>query len=206
MRSWHSRSDENATTRQSPVTLLAAGLALFLGIHLVPVLTPVREALASRMGANGYKGAFTLASLSGLVLIVIGYRIAGPGARLFAPVPAAIAIAPYAMALSFVLLAAANMRTHIRQALRHPMLLGIMLWAAVHLCANGDTRGTLLFGGFLAWALVDLASVISRHAVKEFEPVARQDVIAVGAGVGLALVVMMFHRMLFGVAVVPFGV
>jgi uncharacterized membrane protein len=188
------------------MTLLVTGLALFLGVHLVPVLPPIREALAARLGANGYRGAFTLVSLAGLVLIVIGYRAAGPGARLFAPIPAAIAIAPYAMALSFVLLAAANMRTHIRKTLRHPMLLGVILWAGVHLCANGDTRGTVLFGAFLAWALVDLASAISRHAVKAFEPAARQDVIAIVAGVGLALLVMTFHRTLFGVAAVPFGV
>ena len=188
------------------MTLLVVGLALFLGIHLVPVLPPVRDALAARLGANGYKGAFTLVSLAGLVLIVIGYRAAGPGLRLFAPVPAAIAIAPYALALSFVLLAAANMRTHIRKALGHPMLLGVILWAGVHLCANGDTRGTVLFGAFLAWALVDRASAISRHAVKAFEPTARQDVIAIVAGIGLALLVMTFHRTFFGVAAVPFGV
>jgi len=97
------------------------------------------------------------------------------------------------------------MRTHIRKALRHPMLLGVLIWAAVHLCANGDTRGTVLFGAFLVWALVDLVSVVSRHAIKEFEPDARQDVIAIAAGVVLALAVMTFHRTLFGVAVVPFS-
>lgn len=188
------------------MTLLAVGLALFLGIHLLPVVPPLRDALTSRLGANGYRGAFTIASLAGIVLIVVGYRAAGPGERLFAPLPAAIAIAPYAVTLSFILLAAANMRTHIRKTLRHPMLLGVILWSAVHLCANGDTRGTVLFGAILAWALVDLASAVSRNAVKQFEPVARQDVIAIVSGVVLALVVMMFHRMLFGVAVVPFGV
>ena len=188
------------------MTLLVVGLVLFLGIHLLPVAPPLRDALSSRLGANGYRRAFSLASLAGLVLIVVGYRAAGSGERLFAPLPAAIAIAPYAVTLSFVLLAAANMRTHIRKTLRHPMLLGVMIWAAVHLCANGDTRGTVLFGAILAWALVDLASAISRNAVKSFEPVVRQDVIAIVAGIVLALVVMTFHRTLFGVAAVSFSV
>ena len=187
------------------MTLLVAGLILFLGIHLAPVVPPLRDALAARLGANGYKGAFTILSLAGLVLIVVGYRAAGPGEQLFAPLPAAIAIAPYAMAASFVLLAAANMRTHIRKTLKHPMLLGVILWSAVHLCANGDTRGTVLFGAFLAWALVDLASAVSRNAVKEFEPVARQDVIAIVAGIVLSLLVMVFHLALFGVRVISFG-
>ena len=187
------------------MTLLVAGLALFLGIHLLPVVPPLRDALQARLGANGYRGAFTIASLAGVVLIVAGYRAAGRGDQLFAPMPAAVAIAPYAVTLSFVLFAAANMRTHIRKALRHPMLLGVLIWAAVHLCANGDTRGTVLFGAFLVWALVDLVSAVSRHAVKEFEPAARQDVIAIATGVVLALVVMTFHRTLFGVAAVPFS-
>ena len=186
------------------MTLLVAGLALFLGIHLVPVAPPLRDALVSRLGAGPFKGLFTLTSLAGLVLIVVGYRAAGPGSRLFAPLPAAIAVAPYAMVVSFILFAAANMRTHIRRTLRHPMLLGVIIWAAVHLCANGDTRGTVLFGAVLAWALVDLASAVSRHAVKEFEPVARQDVIAIVAGTVLALLVMIFHLPLFGVRVVDF--
>jgi uncharacterized membrane protein len=186
------------------MTLLVVGLALFLGIHLVPVVPPLREALVSRLGAGPFKGAFTLASLAGLVLIVVGYRAADPGARLFAPLPAAIAVAPYAMIVSFILLAAANMRTHIRKALRHPMLLGVLIWAGVHLLANGDARGTVLFGAFVAWALIDLASAVSRNAVKPFEPVARQDVIAIVAGTVLALLVMTFHLGLFGVRVINF--
>lgn len=188
------------------MTLLVVGLALFLGIHLLPVVPPLRDGLSSRLGANAYRIAFSIASVAGLVLIVVGYRAAGPGERLFAPLPAAIAVAPYAVTLSFVLLAAANMRTHIRKTLSHPMLLGVLIWAVVHLCANGDTRGTVLFGAILAWALVDLGSAISRHAVKSFEPVVRQDVIAIVAGIVLALLVMTFHRTLFGVAAVSFSV
>jgi uncharacterized membrane protein len=185
--------------------LLAIGLALFVGTHLLPAAPALRAAVAGRLGAGAYRAAFSLLSLAGLVLIVVGYRAATPGDRLFAPLPAAIAAAPYAMALSFVLLAAANMRTHLRRALGHPMLIGTVLWAGVHLLANGDARGTLLFGTILAWAVVDLASSIARKAVKPFAPTTRHDVVAVVAGVALALVVMTFHRSLFGPAVVPFG-
>ena len=185
---------------------LALGLVLFLGIHLLPVAPSLRTAAAGQLGDRPYRGAFSLISLVGLVLIVVGYRAAGPGAQLFAPVPAAIAIAPIAVTIAFILFAAANMRTHLRRALEHPMLYGTLIWSGVHLAANGDARGTLLFGAFFAWALIDLVSAIQRHAVKTFEPVARQDVIAIVAGLAVALVVMAFHRPLFGVAIVPFGV
>lgn len=188
------------------MTLLALGLVLFLGIHLLPTVPALRAPIAGRLGDGPYRGLFSLVSLVGLVLIVVGYYVASPGPQLFAPLPAAIAVAPVAMTLSFVLFAAANMRTHLRRALGHPMLLGTLIWAGVHLAANGDARGTLLFGAFFAWALVDLASAVHRRAVKSFEPTARHDVIAIVAGAGIALLVMTFHRPLFGVAVVPFGV
>jgi uncharacterized membrane protein len=189
------------------MTLLVAGLVLFLGTHLVPTVPALRAALQGALGERRYRAAFSLVSAIALVAVVAGFAHTGEAgrARVFAPLPGAIAIAPYAMVASFVLFAAANLRGHIRHALGHPMLLGLLVWSLVHLLANGDRRGTVLFGAFLAYALVDLASAIARRAVKSFEPQAKHDVIAVAGGTLVALAVMTLHRMLFGVAVVPFG-
>ena len=188
------------------MSVLIAGLVVFLGVHLLPALQGSRAALVQRRGEQRYKGIFTLISFAGLGLIIAGYGMAMPGAQLFAPSRTAIAIAPYAMALSFVLFAAANMRTYIRQVVKHPMLLGLAIWAAVHLLANGDTRGTLLFASFFVYAAIDLVSVVQRHAIKDFAPTARHDAIAVVAGITVALALMALHRPLFGVAVVPWGI
>jgi uncharacterized membrane protein len=184
---------------------LVIGLVLFLGVHLVPAMPARRNALFGRWGEKRYKGFFSLISLAGFALIIVGYMLADRGPQLFAPVAAAARIAPYAVAVSFILFAAANMRGHLRQTLQHPMLLGLIIWSGVHLLANGDLRGTVLFGAFLAYAVVDLASAIGRHAVKTFIPTVRHDVIAVVAGVTIALIVMAVHRVLFGVRVVAFG-
>jgi uncharacterized membrane protein len=186
--------------------LLLVGLVLFLGIHLVPAVPALRGALVARLGELRYKGMFTLVSVLGLVLIVAGYAFAGERTQVFAPLPAARAVAPYAMMVSFVLFAAANMRGHLRRVVPHPMLLGLAIWATVHLLANGDRAGTVLFGAFLAYAVVDLGSAIGRGAVKTFNPLLKHDVIAIVGGAGVALVVMMFHRLLFGVPAVTFGV
>lgn len=185
--------------------ILSLGLLLFLGMHLLPVMTGVRTKLFDALGEKRYKGMFAIVSAIGLVLIVIGYARAPAEPRLFAPYPAAVLIAPLVMIISFVLLAAANRRTHIRRTLKHPMLLGVGLWAAVHLLANGEMRATVLFGAFLAYVLIDLASAVQRHATKTFTPVLRQDLMAVTSGVVLALIVMAFHRPLFGVMAVPWG-
>jgi uncharacterized membrane protein len=187
------------------MSLLVAGLAVFLGIHLLPAVPQARSRLIARLGEGRYKGLFSLASAVGLALIVIGYRQAPSTGRVFAPFAAAIAAAPLAMTLAFILFAAANMRGHLRHALQHPMLLGLGVWASVHLLANGDLRGSLLFGAFLAYAVIDLASAISRQAGKSFTPSFRYDVMAIVGGAVIAIGVMALHRVLFGVPVVTFG-
>ena len=187
------------------MTLLVLGLVLFLGAHLVPVATSLRATLAARLGPDRYKGLFSAVSLAGFVLIVAGYYFGERGPQLFAPMPWARRIAPEAMTLAFILLAAANMRGYLRHTLKHPMLLGVLVWSTVHLFANGDLRGTILFGAFLAYAIVDLISAIARGAVKAFEPSVRYDAMAVVGGIVLTGIVMYAHRWLFGVRVVTFG-
>ena len=185
--------------------LLVIGLVLFLGIHMVPALPPMRAAFVAKLGEMRYKGAFSIVSGIGLVLIVLGYAYAPRGEQLFAPSIEARQAAPLAVMLAFVLLAAANMRSHLRHLLRHPMLLGIGIWALVHLLANGHAKATILFGAFLAYAALDLGSAVARGAVKNFAPQVKYDLMAAGGGVGLALLVMWMHRILFGVAPVAWS-
>lgn len=185
--------------------MLAAGLLLFLGLHLLPAWPDARLAVVGRLGEARYKGAFSLLSFVGLALIIAGYATGAPGERLFEPSPTAIAIAPYAMMLSLILLAAANLRGHIRRVVKHPMLLGIAIWASVHLLANGDTRGSVLFASFLGYAVVDFISVLRRPATQPFVASTRHDLIALGAGVAATILLMAVHRFLFGVAAVAWG-
>lgn len=188
------------------MAILILGLVLFLGIHLVPAIPSLRNPLFASLGEKKYKGMFSLVSALGLVLIVAGYARAPAEPRMFAPFVGAVHAAPLVMIASFILLAAANMKTHIRRAVRHPMLIGVGLWALVHLLANGTEKATLLFGAFLAYAVLDLVSATQRNAVKSFTPVKKQDVIAIGSGAVLALLFMTFHRLIIGVKVVPWGI
>jgi uncharacterized membrane protein len=185
--------------------LLVAGLILFLGIHLVPVFPAFRAGLLERHGERRFKAGFSAVSGLGFALIVVGFALAPRQVPLFAPSPTAIAIAPAAVALSLVLVAAGNLRGHLRRIVQHPMLIGTLIWSGVHFLANGDVASTLLFGAFFAWAAIDLVSAIARHAVKAFTPRLAHDVVAIVGGVGLALAAAWLHRILFGVRVVPFG-
>src|SRR5262245_48148192 len=57
------------------MALLVLGLLLFLGVHSTRILVdPLRTAMIQRMGARRWKGLYSLLSLLGFVLIVLGFR------------------------------------------------------------------------------------------------------------------------------------
>ncbi len=181
------------------MTIMIAGLVLFLGVHLVPAVPGLRRSLAARWDERRYKGIFAAISGIGLVAIVVGYHFADRGPQLFAPVALAHAAAPWVVTISFVLFASSHMRGHLRHALKHPMVIGVVLWSGTHLLANGDQRGTILFGSFLAWSVIDLTASLLRGPIQPFAPTLRHDLMAVVGGVVVAGIVMMLHPWLFGV-------
>jgi uncharacterized membrane protein len=184
------------------MTLMIIGLALFIGIHLVPIAPPLRARLLLRFGDRGYRALFATIAAVGLILIIVGYHLRPERVQLFAPVPAARTAAPLVVTVAFILFGLANMRSHIRRSVRHPMLIGLMLWSGVHLLANGDLAGTILFGSFFAYSVVALASAIARGAVKVFIPEWKYDVMGIAGGVVLAYLTIRFHPLLFGTAAV----
>jgi len=147
------------------MTIMIAGLVLFLVVHTLTTFREPRAALIGRLGEGPYKGLYSLAAAVGLVLIVWGFgRYRGAG---YIPVwepPASL----YHLALiliwfSFVALVAANAPAgKIKGMLRHPMLVGVKVWALAHLLVNGDLGSLILFGSFLAWAVYDRISVRRR--------------------------------------------
>jgi uncharacterized membrane protein len=137
--------------------VMIVGLVLFLGVHTLTTQRDLRARLIKEMGDSGYKVAYTLASLAGLVLIVWGfahYRASG-WVEVWSP-PRALKHLNIALMLpAVILVVAAYLRGRIYTAVKHPMLAGVKLWAFGHLLANGDLGGIILFGSFLAWAVFD---------------------------------------------------
>ena len=46
--------------------LLIVGLALFIAVHLIPSVVPLRTGLIARVGAGAYRGLFSLVAVAGL--------------------------------------------------------------------------------------------------------------------------------------------
>ena len=181
------------------MTLLVAGLVLFLLLHLIPSAAPLRAALVDRMGEKPYRGVFGAIALVSLGLIVWGFSQA-PVELLYVPPTWGRHTAMTVVPVALVLFAAANMPTHIRALVRHPMLIGLLLWALAHLLANGESRSIVLFGGFALFAVVETVSAVARGKAPPAEPAPRftMDAAAVVGGLLVAGILMRFHGALFG--------
>lgn len=189
---------------------LIAGLVLFLGVHSTRVFAnDWRNQTLARIGEKPFKGVYALLSLAGFVLLVWGYGQARQqGVMLWNPPTAMRHIAALLMLLSFVLLAAAYMPgNQIKAKVHHPMVLGAKVWALAHLLANGSLADTVLFGSFLAWAVVLFAASRRRDRREQIvypAGTAAMTVVTVVVGIAAwAVFAFWMHRVLIGVS--PFG-
>ncbi|WP_407519250.1 NnrU family protein [Methylobacterium oryzisoli] len=194
------------------MTLLLVGLVLFLGTHAFTMLRGPRARLIARVGEGPYKIGYTLLSLVGLVVLGLGYGQyrANAYVEIWSPPVWTRHLSLLLVLLAFVAFAAAYLPGQIKSRLKHPMLVGVKLWATAHLLANGDLGSMLLFGAFLAWAVAARISIKRRDEVKAHAgPAAapagwRNDALAVGIGVVAWFVfARVLHPWLIGVAVWP---
>jgi uncharacterized membrane protein len=180
---------------------LIAGLALFLGVHVFSSLRPARGRVIARLGEGGYKGIYSLLSLAGFGLIVAGMGKA-PSVELWSPPVWGHYAAIWFMPFALILLAAAFIPGNLKRLTAHPMLWSIALWALVHLLANGDLAGLLLFGGFGLYALYAMWSQ-NRRGVRptQIRRAIAGDIGAVVAGLIAYALLLRFHASLFGASV-----
>ncbi len=189
---------------------LIAGLILFLGVHSLRIAGEGwRTRAIARWGAGAYKGLYTLLSLLGFALIVWGYGMARQEPVVLWPSPRWMRhLAALLVLASFVLLAAAYVPGNtIKARLHHPMVLGVKVWALAHLLANNTLADVLLFGAFLAWAVLDFRSARQRdRAAGTVYPPGSSGKTVVTVAVGLvawAVFAFWLHGWLIGVK--PFG-
>ena len=155
------------------ITLLAATF-VFLATHFV-TSTPLRPLIVNAIGEWPYRGAYSLVAL--VTLVWMGWAFANAPRE---PLWMGIREVPYlVMPLAFVLIACGYGRNPtmvgadrllksedpargIIRITRHPIMWGIMLWAASHILARGDLRSLIFFGGLLAVAGIGTLLMDSR--------------------------------------------
>lgn len=143
---------------------LVAATAAFLAAHFVSS-TPLRPKLAQAMGEWPYRGVYSVLALATLAWMVWAYAGA-PREALWTPLRQ---LPLFVMPFAFILIACGYWRNPtmvgaerllksddpargIIRITRHPIMWGLMLWAAAHILASGELASLVFFGGFLALA------------------------------------------------------
>ncbi|ABY32411.1 NnrU family protein [Methylorubrum extorquens] len=196
--------------------VMILGLVLFLGTHAFSMARAKRGEVIGRIGEGRFKLGYTLLSVLGLILTVYGYGLYRQEGMIpvWSPPLWTRHLAVLLTLFAFISLAAAYLPGHLRARLKHPMLLAVKIWATAHLLANGDLGSILLFGSFLAWAVVARISakrraltagqVAQQHGGQATPAGWRNDAIAVVVGVVAWFVFGKYlHPLLIGVAAWP---
>lgn len=175
-----------------------SGIIIFFGIHLVPLISKLRLFLKDRLGEGPYMGLYSIISLTGISLIIFGYE--SNSNFQYSVNGKAYVYAKYFMFFALTLNIAAVMPTYIKKYTKHPMSLGIAIWAILHLLVNPDTTSIILFGSFLAYATVSVVVAELRDSFSEsVTPKVLYDIFAIVLGIALTFLAYNFHEYLSGV-------
>ena len=191
------------------MSLLIIGLIIFLGSHSCRIFAePWRNHMIDRLGEVKWKGLYTIISIIGLVLVVIGYGQARQTpVVLWQPATYLTHIAILLNLVAFIFLAGSSPSNNaIRLKLKHPMILGVKVWALAHLLANGTLVDLILFGSFLLWAVLDFRSARKRPILMPEKAVVntKATVIVIVSGIVIwAAFIFGLHQYLIGVS--PLG-
>ena len=179
--------------------LLVLGVLLWSGAHLFKRLAPEQRAA---MGDKG-RGPIAILLFVSVGLMIVGYRLWWADLAYASPAWGKHANNTL-MLVSMYLFAASGMKTAIARKMRHPMLIGVILWSVAHLLANGDWASVVLFGGMLIWAVVSIALINAQNPVWE-KPAPAPKGKEFGAAFGSLLVygVIAYIHILLGY--MPFG-
>ncbi|GAB5471056.1 MAG: NnrU family protein [Rhodospirillales bacterium] len=157
----------------------AAIFAAFFATHSLPLRPPVKAKLVGVLGRRGFALAYSVLSLVMLAWLIVAAGQA-PFVELWEPAAwqRQIALAGL-LALCLVMALAIGrpnplsfggarnasfdpQRPGMVRWTRHPLLLGLAVWAGLHLLPNGDLAHVVLFGVLLAFALLGMGIVDRR--------------------------------------------
>lgn len=187
--------------------MLVLGILLWAVTHLFVALgVDTRKKIIDTVGLNPYKGLFSLMLVLSLVLIVMGWKSMSHD-MLYVPPAGMRHLTLALMPIAVILFTSARAPTDIKQIIRHPQLTSVKLWAVAHLLSNGETRAVILFGGMLAWAVLEVIFINRRDGawVKPARVGVAATTISAVIGLLVAVALVFGHRLFTGVQLISAG-
>ena len=153
---------------------LVLAAIFFAGIHLGIAGTTLRDRAVAALGEVPYRAVFSIASLAGIVWLVMAYKhapnvVTWGHPEWWKPIPIILMLPAFLLAV--IGLTTPNPTivgeegrverppVGIVRVTRHPFLIGVGLWAVIHLIANGDVASFIFFGALAVTALAGTVSI-----------------------------------------------
>lgn len=163
---------------------LLGATALFVVSHFVLSSIPVRSLIIGRLAEAGHRILYSIVSFAAFFWMIVAYgdaRYEGP--LLWSVSPTLSMLPVILLPFSFILIVCSvtsrnptavggerllhdpNPVQGIMTVTRHPMMVGIALWAATHLLVNGDVASVILFGGILVLSIGGMIHIDHRRRI-----------------------------------------
>ncbi|MEM6466085.1 MAG: NnrU family protein [Pseudomonadota bacterium] len=144
------------------MTLLSLGLLMWVAAHTFKRLLPTqRQMLQDKMG-DASKGLFAVVIVVSVLAMIFGYRGA-EFVEVYTPPAWGVHLNNLAMIAAIALFGMGKSKGRARAWLRHPMLMGVLVWGLAHLLVNGDMASMILFGGLAAWSVGNMVLINYRE-------------------------------------------
>ena len=159
------------------ISVFSAAL-VFAALHLGVSGTTLRDRAAAALGLRGYMVAFSVASVASIMWLVGSYNAAPyvptwGALQWWKPIQIALMLPAFVLVVTGLLTpnptAVAQEKLvdepprGIVQITRHPFLVGVAIWAVVHLVGNGDVASLLFFASLAVVAVAGTVSIDAKR-------------------------------------------
>lgn len=170
--------------------LMLLGSLLFLGTHLGVSSSDLRGRLVALLGERGYLGAYSLVAALTLGYLIWLYSALPRYDYFWLPAPSLYLVPKVVMPLAMIFLLGGflvrnptvvgmegmlsnsdpnTLTRGLTRITRHPFQWAVVIWAAVHMVANGDRVSVVFFGTFLVLGLAG-GVLIDRKRARRLGP------------------------------------
>lgn len=183
--------------------LLAAGVAGFAIVHLILAVPRLKHACVERF-PQAFAPIFASILAMFVGAMIWGWR-SSEVTSLYEPPPGGRYVTYLFVFAAFLSLGIFLFRGRLRQTLRFPLAIGVILWGVGHLFANGDLASLILFGGMAAYGAAHIALGLANRVRPSPEMRAGHDVLSLIIGAALFGAMTQLHPVLAGVPVIDLG-
>ena len=202
------------------------GMLIFIVMHIMPRLSPVRSYFIQKVGLITYRLCFTYLSSQSLLMVATGYyflnpapeyRLSDTGSCMGMPLTELIILYVPLHIVAFFAFFASFFRSYFKRYLGCPLALSAIIFGGSHLLISMrcTTAELILFGGFLVFGILEILTYLKvgtvmplntqEKAVHQpgkrtptYQPELRFDILSLVLATAFTVGLTSIHHLFFG--------